>query len=131
MKQKDIKKLLELLNSDKLNTSDWKMFSDPEEAKLKYAELKHLRENAGFHEFSFSPFFKERVMSQVYEMTKTPAFEEVLSKFMNRVILSGVITIVLVILILYVYHGQVGVDTLTGIDQDETINFISSLFNEY
>lgn len=131
MKKKDIKKLLELLNSDHPESRDWKKFSDPEDAKLKYSELVNLQKNAGFQEFSFSPYFKERVMGMIYEMTNTPAFDEVLSKFMNRVILSGAITIVLVILILYAYHGQVGVDTLTGIDQDETIDFISSLFNEY
>lgn len=131
MKRKDNKILLEYLKTDQPEISDWSVFSDPEEAKLKYAELINLRENAGFQEFSFSPFFREKVMGKVYEMTKTPAFDEVLSKFMNRVILSGVITIVVVILVLYAYHGQVRVDTLTGIDHDETINFISSLFNEY
>ena len=131
MKKKDIKRLLELLKADQPEGSDWNMFSDPEGAKQKYTELINLRKNAGFQEFSFSPFFREKVMGKVYELTKTPAFDEILSKFMNRVILSGAITIVVVILILYAYHGQVGVDTLTGIDHDETINFISSLFNEY
>jgi len=131
MKRKEVKILLKILDSDHISDSEFKVFSNPEEARMKYAELKYLHENAGSDQFSFSPFFKEKVMRQIYEISKAPAFDEVLSRFMNSVMISGAITIVIVLLLLFAYHGQLGIDTLTGIEQDDTMNFISSLFNEY
>ncbi len=131
MKQKEYLILLELLDSDTINEAVWKTFSDPQEAKSKYLEFKFLHEHASIDDPGFSPFFKEKIMTKVYELVKTPSLDEILSRLMNKVMLAGTLTILIVMLLLYVYHGQFGVDTLTGIDQDTEFNFISSVFNEY
>jgi hypothetical protein len=131
MKKHELKMLLRLFDSENFNGSEWQLFSHPEEARSKYAELRHLRENAGFRNERFKPFFSEMVMRRIFELTKAQTLDEVLARFMYRVMLAGSVTIVLVILLLFAYHGQVGVDALTGIDNDTQINFVTSLFNEY
>ena len=134
MNRKEFKIMLELLDKERIIDSDWHVFSNREEAQINYSYMKNLRKNAVYDEISFNPWFKERVMGKVYElvnMANSQSLDEVLSSLMNKVMVAGTLTILVVLLFLYVYHGQVGVDTLTGIEQDSEINFISSLFNEY
>ena len=134
MNRKEFKKLLDLFDKEHVIDSDWKVFSNQEEAQLNYSYLKTLRKNASYDEASFNPWFKEKVMGKVYELVNaynSQSLDEVLSRMMSKVMLVGTLSILVFLLFLYAYHGQVGVDTLTGIDQDSETNFISSLFNEY
>ena len=131
MKKHEIKMLLNLLDSGQINDSQWQSFKDPDEARSKYEEFKYLKKNADFSDYEFSPFFKDLVMRKIYELANVQTFDEILAKFMSKVMLAGTLTIVIVILLLFAYHGQVGLDTLTGIEHDPQINFISSLFNEF
>ena len=134
MNKKEFKTLLDLLDKERINDSDWQVFTNREEAQSAYSHFKILRKNASDNDAGFSPWFKQKVMGKIYELgnaSYSQSLDEILSRMMNKVMLAGTIAIIAVILLLYAYHGQVGVDTLTGIDQDSEINFISSLFNEY
>jgi hypothetical protein len=134
MNRKEFKTLLDLLDKKQISNSEWQVFSNREEAQSTYSHLKTLRENASYDEVGFNPWFKQKVMGKIYELGNnaySQSLDEILSRMMSKVMLAGTLAIVTVLLLLYVYHGQVGVDTLTGIEQDSEINFISSLFNEY
>ena len=134
MKRKEFKILLELLDKKRIIDSDWLPFSNPDEARTEYSFLKSLRNNASYKETGFNPWFRERVMGKINGMVNMAGYQsldEVLSSLMNKVMLAGTLTIIVFLILLFAYHGQVGVDTLTGIEQDSEINFVSSLFNEY
>ena len=134
MKRKEFKILLELLDKERIIDSDWDVFSNREEAQVNHSYLKSLRKNAAIEDPGFNPWFKERVMGKIkgiINLSNARSLDEVLSGLMNKVMVAGMLTILVFLLFLFIYHGQVGVDTLTGIDQDSEINFITSLFNEY
>ena len=134
MKRKELKILLELLDKERIIDSDWLAFSNPDEARIEYSFLKSLRNNSSDEEIRFNPWFRERVMGKIngmVTMANSQSLDEVLSNLMSKVMVAGSLTIIIFLIFLFAYHGQVGVDTLTGIDQDSEINFVSSLFNEY
>lgn len=134
MKKKEIKLLLEMLDKERKVDFDPNFFSYPAEAQLWFRNLKILKENTTSYQENFEPFFKLKVMSKVYDIVKTGSkqkLDEVLSRFFNKVMVAGTLAILIIIIILYAQHGQVGLDIITGIEQDNDINFISSLFNEY
>ena len=134
MKRKEFRKILDFLDKENVSDSDWISFSDPQEARSRYRDLKFLKENSGKDNEGFSPFFKRKVMSEIYAISKktfTQTLDDVLSRFLDKVMIAGTLTVVILMLIMYVSNGQIDIDTLTGIEQDGETSFISSLFNEY
>ena len=134
MKKKETKLLLEMLDKERNIDFNPNVFSDPAEAQLIFNDLKFLKESSSSDQYNFGPFFKMKVMSKVYDFVKSGSkqkLDEVLSRFFNKVMVAGTLAILIVLLMLYAQHGQVGLDIITGIEQDNDINFISSLFNEY
>lgn len=134
MKKKETKLLLEMLDKERNIDFNPNVFSDPAEAQLIFNDLKILKESSAYDQDNFGPFFKMKVMSRVYNLVKTGSkqkLDEVLSRFFNKVMVAGTLAIIIAIIMLYAQHGQVGLDIITGIEQDNDINFISSLFNEY
>ena len=134
MKRKEFKFLLELLDKERIIDSDWNAFTNQDEARINYSYLRSLRKDASYDDTGFNPWFRERVMGKIngiVNMAGSQSLDEVLSSLMSKVMVAGTLTILVFLLLLFAYHGQVGVDTLTGIEQDSEINFVSSLFNEY
>jgi len=134
MRRKEYNKLLEFIDNRKISEPDWSLFSDRKEAESCYAELRNLQNNGGYPAEGFSPYFKVKVMGKIHQLisaSETQSLDEILSRFFSKVMLAGTFTIIIVMLVLYVYHGHVGIETLTGIEQDSESIFISSLFNEF
>jgi len=90
-----------------------------------------LRAEFSNRDHSFSPFFTDSIMGRISAITKSPGIEEYLSMLLSRVMTYGITAVVLVILTLYLLHGQDGFSAVLGTDSSNDLNFISSLFYEF
>jgi len=131
MKRKEFKRLLEFLDLKDPVTIDFSDFSDPGKAGKNYEDLLFFRQkSSGLHK-DFSPFFTDKVMGRIAQLSHRQGFEEYLSMLLNRVLVYGMTAVVIVFLTLFFLHGQDGIGTVLGTDSSDELNFISYLFYEF
>ncbi len=131
MKKKELKKLLRLVDHHDHKKADFSGFRNPEKARAAYDELLAYRRTSSDEEPDFSPFFTDAVMGKIARFAQSPGFEEYLSRLFSRVVSYGLTAVVVMLLTLYVLHGQDGFSALFGNDPASDINFISLLFYEF
>ena len=131
MKKKEYKKLLRLIDLHDHAQVDFSRFRNPAKAKDEYDKLIVYRRTSSDNEPDFSPFFTEAVMGKLSRFSQTPGFEEYLSRLFNRVVSYGLTAVVVMLVTLYVHHGQDGFSALFGSDSANDINFISQLFYDF
>jgi hypothetical protein len=130
MKKKEIEKLLRLTDQKVSSQPDFSGFSDPNEARENYSRLILIRKGYSVFERDFSPFFVERVLGRINNLSKGTGIQEYLSMQFNRVMAYGFAAVLIVFLTLYILHGQEGFGTVLRSDSSNDINFISYLFYE-
>ncbi len=83
---------------------------------------------------SFSDGFHNRVMQAVSDEKKGKVismdFTRSFTSMFNRIAVAGVAAILLSVISLYISHGSLNVNTLTGIDPNSEDNLISVLLYE-
>jgi len=131
MKRKELEKLLGLLDQQAQNPIDFSGFSNPEEAKRRYKQLSVYRLKLGFREMDFSPYFVERVMGKINNLSGNQSLSEYLSLQFSRVMAYGFAAVIVVFMTLYFIHGQDSFGIILGNDNPNDINFISYLFYEF
>jgi hypothetical protein len=131
MKKKEFKKLIKFFDHHDQKTVDFSGFKNPEEAKSIYNELLVYRRKGSDSEPDFTPFFTDSVMGKISRYSHSPGFEEYLSRLFSRVVSYGLTAVVVMLITLYVLHGQDGFSALFGNDPGNDINFISQLFYEF
>ena len=131
MKRKEIKKLLSFLDRKDQGQNDFSGFNNPGGAMKSYDELLSIRRNSNENRNEFSPFFTDKVMGTISQMSQHPGLEDYLSMLLNRVMSYGLSAILIIFLTLYFLHGQEGIGTILGTDTTNDINFISYLFYEF
>lgn len=131
MKKKDFKKLSDLLDLSKPGIIDFSGFSEPEKAGKSYEDFVFFREMTSGVAKDFSPFFTEKVMGRINQLSHRQGLEEYLSMQLSRVMAYGMTAVALVLLTLFLLHGQDGFGTVIGTDTSDELNFISYLFYEF
>jgi hypothetical protein len=79
----------------------------------------------------FSPFFTDKVMGRISQLSQKLGLEEYLSLQLSRVFGYGMAAVAIVLLTLFLLHGQDGFGTVFGSDVSDELNFISYLFYEF
>lgn len=131
MKRKEIIRILELFDAKDQKFKDFGQFDNPKKAKEQFEELAEIRDAFLKEEKNFSPFFTDKVMGRVAQLTGQQGFEDYLSMLFYRVTTYGLSAVAIVVLTLYLLHGQEGFNSIISSDSSNDINFISSLFYEY
>lgn len=131
MKKKELENILILLDKSEKNNVDFSGFSNPEEAKELFDSLLFYKKNAAPIERNFSPFFIERVMGKVNNLSSNISLSEYLSLQFSRVMAYGLAAVIIVMLTLYFIQGQEEFVHVFGSDSANDINFISYLFYEF
>lgn len=84
--------------------------------------------------YSFSNGFRNRVMQAVSDEKKGKVisidFTRTFTSMFNRIAISGVAVILLLVISLYISHGSLNVNTFTGVDPISEDNLISVLLYE-
>jgi hypothetical protein len=130
MKKKEIEKLLSLTDQKVTSQPDFSGFKDPGEARENYDKIVLIRREYSTYEKDFSPFFVERVLGGINNLSASTGIQEYLSMQFNRVIAYGFAAVLIVFLTLYFLDGQEGFGTVLRSDSTNDINFISYLFYE-
>jgi hypothetical protein len=130
MKKKEIEKLLRLTDHEVSSQPDFSGFKDPGEVRENYDRLVLIRREYSDYEKDFSPFFVERVMARINNLSHSTGIQEYLSMQFNRVMVYGFAAVLIVFLTLYFLDGQEGFGTVLRSDSTNDINFISYLFYE-
>lgn len=130
MKKKEIEKLLRLADQKVTSQPDFSGFKDPSEARENYNRLVLIRKGYPTYEKDFSPFFVERVLGRINNLSHSSGIQEYLSMQFNRVMAYGFAAVLIVFATLYILNGQEGIGTILRSDNTNDINFISYLFYE-
>ena len=84
--------------------------------------------------YSFSDGFRNRVMQAVGDEKRGKVismdFTRNFTSMFNRIAVAGVAVIVLLVISLYISHGSLNVNTITGVDPISEDNLISVLLYE-
>ncbi len=131
MKRKEFEKLLNLMDRSDPGLNDFSVFSDPVKARKSYDELIFYRSESGTLAKDFSPYFTDKVMGRISQLSRIHGLEEYISMQFSRVMAYGLAAVVLVIITLFFFQGQDGLGTVIGTEASNDINFISSLFYEF
>jgi len=131
MKKKELESILILLDKSEKNNVDFLGFTNPTEAKELFDSLQLFKINSTDKEKSFSPYFIERVMGKVANLSSNNSLSDYLSLQFSRVMAYGLAAVIIVMLTLYFIQGQEGFVPILGNDSANDINFISYLFYEF
>ncbi|MBA7568069.1 hypothetical protein ES708_09789 [subsurface metagenome] len=105
--------------------------SELREEKIKLSKVGKLLSSRNH---SFSDGFHNRVMQAVSDEKKGKVismdFTRSFTSMFNRIAVAGVAAILLLVISLYISHGSLNVNTLTGIDPISEDNLISVLLYE-
>ena len=105
--------------------------SELREEKIKLNKVGKLLSSRNY---SFSDGFRNRVMQAVSDEKKGKVisidFTRSFTSMFNRIAVAGVAAILLLVISLYISHGSLNVNTLTGIDPISEDNLISVLLYE-
>ena len=105
--------------------------SELREEKIKLNKVGKLLSSRNY---SFSDGFRNRVMQAVSDEKKGKVisidFTRNFTSMFNRIAVAGVAAILLLVISLYISHGSLNVNTLTGIDPISEDNLISVLLYE-
>ncbi len=105
--------------------------SELREEKIKLNKVGKLLSSRNY---SFSDGFHNRVMQAVSDEKKGKVisidFTRSFTSMFNRIAVAGVAAILLLVISLYISHGSLNVNTLTGIDPISEDNLISVLLYE-
>ncbi len=108
--------------------------ADSEELRDEKRKLEEMRKIVSSNQYSFSPGFKEKVMSKVYEekepLILRPEFNRSLFTVFKRVALTGVAAIIILFLSIYLTDGSFTFNSLTGGDPYSDDNLVSYLLYE-
>jgi len=105
--------------------------SELREEKIKLNKVGKLLSSRNY---SFSNGFRNRVMQAVSDEKKGKVvsidFSRTFTSMFNRIAISGVAVILLLVISLYISHGSLNVNTFTGVDPISEDNLISVLLYE-
>ncbi|MEE4116225.1 MAG: hypothetical protein V2I37_08650 [Marinilabiliaceae bacterium] len=80
---------------------------------------------------SFGPGFRDRVLESIYSGSLRPFFDpgnlSIFNRVFNRLALTGMIAIILLIVTLFISQGSLSFDTLIGIDSEMDEGMLSLL----
>ncbi|MBE9512177.1 MAG: hypothetical protein IMY71_15005 [Bacteroidetes bacterium] len=108
-----------------------KRSSELREEKIKLNKVGKLLSSRNY---SFSDGFRSRVMQAVSDEKKGKVismdFSRNFTSMFNRIAISGVVVILLLVISLYISHGSLNINTFTGVDPISEDNLISVLLYE-
>ncbi len=116
--------------------NDWleKELADSSELREEKRKLVEMRKIVSSNQYSFSPGFREKVMTKVYEekvpLILRPEFNRSLFTVFKRVALTGVAAIVILFLSIYLSDDSFTFNSLTGGDPYSDDNLVSYLLYE-
>lgn len=73
----------------------------------------------------FKPFFETRLMARLDRLTGSKSVDSIYSLFFRRFVYSGFAAIAAVLLVIFITNGNLGIDSLLGVEDLNIENAIA------
>lgn len=73
----------------------------------------------------FQPFFETRLMARIEKLSGLSSVDSIYSLFFRRFVYSGFAAIAAILIVIFIMNGNLGVDSLLGVEEMNIENAIA------